>query len=295
MSNNNRTIGIDVLSDEEFYAMKDKEEKERFLDNLLSAQESSTRRMGFSVKSVKPKEEKPSKKIPKLDSHATEEPSRKSSVFRRKAYESGIFDDSEWGALLDRIDEINGDSPIEDVTGDEIHKFGKTVLDTLGPVSQDEAPSRYDNMFKRELAMYSEILRDTNRQAKAVQKKIDDMSKKSTYGVSKYYADMVEQLNSLNNTKVTIVKQMADLRSKIEDFKLKQLKTEGATEQGVDELVDQYYKTIMNGGRAEFISKSLMSQSPYDSDQDTYQSMISGNYHDDSGAIPKAEFTCITA
>ena len=46
----------------------------------------------------------------------------------------------------------------------------------------------------------------------------------------------------------------------------------------------------MNGGRAEFISKSLMSQSPYDSDQDTYQSMVSGDYQDDSGKLPKAQF-----
>lgn len=279
-------IEIEVLSDEEFYEMKEREDKEKFLNSLMGASKSS-KKMGFSVKSMKTskKEEESSSS----DDDFTEE----RSLFRKNDYKSGRFDDDEWAALLDKFDNMEP-SPIDDVTGYEIENFGKRALESLGSVSsKDDDPSvRYDSMYKKEHAMYAEILRDVNAQTRSVAAKLKSMSdKKSGYGVSKYYSELIEQFNSLNNTKMNIVKNMADLKTKVEDFRLKRIRVEGDVgEQTVDDLVDQYYKTIMNGGRAEFMSKSLMSQSPYDSDRETYQTMLSDGYQNDSGQAPRASF-----
>lgn len=283
-----RHIEIEILSDEEFYDMKEKQEKEKFLDSLMGASRSS-RKMGFSSKSLR-SSKKPKEELVKEETADKE----KSSIFRRKDYADGKFNDEEWSALLGKFDELEP-SPIDDVTEYEIETFGKRALESLGSASsKDDDPStRYDSMYKKELAMYSEILRDVNTQTRSVAAKLKSMSdKKGSYGVSKYYSELIEQYNSLNNTKMNLVKNMADLKTKIEDFRLKRLKAEGdaGLEQGVDELVDQYYKTIMNGGRAEFMSKSLMSQSPYESDREMYQTMISEDYQSESGKVPRASF-----
>lgn len=283
-------IEIEVLSDEEFYEMRERQEKEKFLDSLMGASKSS-KKMGFTVKSLR-SSKKDNNEVEEVD---TEDKSvEQDSTFRRKDYKSGRFDDDEWYALLDRFDQMEP-SPIDNVTDYEIESFfGKNALESLGTVSskEDDPSTRYDNMYKKELAMYSEILKDVNVQTRSVASKLKSMSdKKSSYGVSKYYSELIEQYNSLNNTKMNLVKNMADLKTKIEDFRLKRLKAEGDTgEQTVDELVDQYYKRIMNGGRAEFMSKSLMSQSPYDSDREMYDNILSDGYQTDSGQAPRASF-----
>ena len=284
----NSVISMDILTDEEFYTMKDKEQKEQFLNRLLSASEISNRKMGFSVKSLNKHAD--SEEVTEVKDK--KKPSaKKDSIFRRTAYESGEFDDEKWNDLLDRLDEMES-SPIDDVTDDEIRGFGRKALETLGPTADDaDEPTRYDNMYKKELAMYAEILRDTNAQTRTVSAKLKSMTSKSTSGVSKYYSDLLEQYNSLNKTKVDVVKAMAELKTKVEDFRLKKLKSDGPIERGVDELVDQYYNRIMNGGRAEFMSRSLLSQSPYDSDKTMYQDIVSGDYESSDGAkIPRATF-----
>ena len=282
-------VEIEVLSDEEFYAMRERMEKEKFLDSLLGASKTS-RKMGFSVKSLRSSNKDKPDEVRSTDD---DKPLEKSSMFRKKDYTNGRFGDDEWAALLDKFDQIEP-SPIDDVTDYEIESFGKRALESLGSISStEEDPStRYDTMYKKELAMYAEILKDVNAQTRNVAQKLKSMSdKKSSYGVSKYYSELIEQYNSLNNTKMNLVKNMADLKTKIEDFRLKRLRVEGDVgEQTVDDLVDQYYKTIMNGGRAEFMSKSLMSQSPYDSDREMYQTILSEGYQPESGPAPRASF-----
>ena len=289
MGQEKRHIEIEIMSDEEFYDMREKQEKEKFLDSLMGASKTS-RKMGFSVKSIRSNSNKP----PEENNSESEPVKEKSSLFHRRDYVNGRFSDAEWDALLDKFDQMEP-SPIEDVTDYEIENFGKRALESLGSMSSvDDNPSaRYDNMYKKELAMYAEILKDVNAQTRSVASKLKSMSdKKSSYGVTKYYSELIEQYNSLNNTKMNLVKNMADLKTKMEDFKLKRLKAEGDVDAqlGVDELVDQYYKTIMNGGRAEFMSKSLMAQSPYDSDREMYQTLISDDYVNESGKQPRASF-----
>ena len=281
-------IGMDIMSDEEFFEMKDREEKERFLDSLLSATESSTKKMGFSVKSLK-----------KNKSESAQEPTKPTSLssgpkFLKSNHITGVLNDEQWDDLLDKIDG-HIDSPIDDVADREISEFGRHALETLGPAAQDDEDplARYDKMFKRELAMYAEILRDINIQTRAVAAKLKTLSNgKSQYGVSKYYSEMIEQYNSLNNTKASVIKNMADLKSKAEDFRLKKIKSDGETgTPDRDELVDQYYKTIMNGGRAEYMSRSMLAQSPYEADRNTYQDIIDGSYEMPEGQqIAKASW-----
>ena len=182
-------IEIEVLSDEEFYEMRERQEKEKFLDSLMGASKSS-KKMGFTVKSLR-SSKKDNNEVEEVD---TEDKSvEQDSTFRRKDYKSGRFDDDEWYALLDRFDQMEP-SPIDNVTDYEIESFfGKNALESLGTVSskEDDPSTRYDNMYKKELAMYSEILKDVNVQTRSVASKLKSMSdKKSSYGVSKYYSEL---------------------------------------------------------------------------------------------------------
>lgn len=281
-------IGIDVIPDQEFYDMVDKREKEDFFNKLMSASENTMRKTGFSVKSMK--------KDPPKHTKSKEEPEQKqpkrSSLFRRSNHENGVFDDDRWVSFLDELDQ-NDKSPIDEVTDHEIHEFGRRAINSLGDVSEqeDDPCTRYDKMFKKEIAMYAEILKDVNAQTRSVAAKLKSLSNgKGQYGISKYYSDMLEQFNSLTKTKVDTIKGMTDLKAKAEDFKLKYIKTDGTEAPDTDELVNQYYNAIMSGGRAEYMSRSLLSQSPYPSDRETYDSIIDGSYdqRDDQSPVPKA-------
>lgn len=279
-------IGIDEMTDEEFFAMRDKKEKEDFFDSLLSASESSVKQMGFSVKSMK-KKNSSNTATPKEDT--SKHSIGKQSIFRKSDHATGEFDDDKWNQFLDALDDRES-SPIDNVTDHEIHEFGKRALEMLGSDSsqEEDAEHRYDKMFKKEIAMYAEILKDVNSQTRIVATKLKSLSNgKGQYGVSKYYSDMLEQFNALTKTKVDTVKNMADLKSKAEDFKLKHIKSLGDDGQlGTDELVDQYYNSIMNGGRAEFMSRSLLSQSPYESDREKYDQIINGTYDNPNSDMP---------
>lgn len=284
-----KSIGMEIMSDEEFFEMKDREEKERFFDSLISASGSSTKKMGFSVKSMKKQEDNK-----KAESKQPEKRQTKGrSIFRRSEHEDGEFDDNRWNSLLDKIEELHN-SPIDDVTDQEIHDFGRKALESLSgrDVEDDDPTSRYEKMFKKEIAMYAEILKDVNAQTRIVATKLKTLSAgKGQYGVSKYFSDMLEQYNSLNNTKITAVSKMADLKAKSEDFRLKSIKSEVEEERTVDELVDQYYGSVMNGGRAEFMNRSLLSQSAHESDREVYDSVTSGTYEYPEGQkIAKASW-----
>lgn len=283
---------MEILSDEEFYEMKEAQEKEDFFKKLTKATSSSTKKMGFSVKSMK---ESPSKSRQQTKTSENRLNITSDPIFRKSEHSNGVFDDKNWTKFLNELDELSfsDHSPIDDITHHEIDEFAKKVSFKLSEddVVEEDADKKYSKMFKKETAMYAEILKEVNMQTRMVVDKIKSYSQKNQQGISKYFSDMLEQYNSLTNTKITTVKNMADLKAKAEDFRLKHVKTEGEADLGVDEIVAQYYNNVMNGGRADYMSRAFLSQSPYEEDQRKYKSIVDGSYEPPEGQqVARAEW-----
>lgn len=229
-----------IMSDEEFQEYHAKKRKEKLLNDMIAATKSP-----FSVKNVKPTKRVVS--VGKGELMPIEEPISKESS------KPSLLNDSDWSAILEKASEFTP-SPITEITKNEMGEFR---LDDIG-VREEEAS--YYKMFKKEQAMLAEILKDVSEQSKSVSNKLKDMiSKSSGYGgVSKTYPDLVNAVNSLNSTRLNIIKEMATIKKNIADMDYRKSKDSGSSEVGAtnEEIADNFYKQIVNN-RKGFIDSAM--------------------------------------
>lgn len=265
-----RTQEIYVMTDKEFYEMKRKEQKAKILGDLITATKKDAK--SFSVKQI-------------------DDPDKKKSIEKKQNSISDYMDsikdepvtDEDWENLMMAVSDDTFDaSPITDITDENMVGYRLASKD-----GEDD----YDSMFKKEQAMLAEVLKEVNGQTKILNKKLKDLTSKSSYsGVSKYYSDMLNASNGLNSTKLSIIKTMSDLKTKQEEFKLKRSKLNPEQEMDNDTLVDQYYKSIINGGRAEFVNRAMSGYSPLPSDHDIFNNPTQENDQIQQGTVKRAAF-----
>lgn len=243
---------IIVLSDEEFYEMKNKDKRQAFLDELEKMSKPSNRRDTFTVKNIKKEDPEESK----------------------KEHSEMYFDDdkinpedSDWGSFVTDLMDINH-SPIESVTDESILSF------QLDPDIVEPDDNKYSNVFKKEIAMLSEVLKDVKAHGTRVDSALKKMniggkgSSSRVTGVPKGYSDLVEAYNSINTTKIQVIKAMSDLKSKQVDWQFKDKANSPASSESVDSIVDSYYKRIIGGGTQNFIAGSANQYQPADFEYD---------------------------
>ena len=194
-----RTQEVYVRTDKEFYEMKRKEQKAKILGDLITATKKDAK--SFSVKQI-------------------DDPDKKKSIEKKQNSISDYMDsikdepvtDEDWENLMMAVSDDTFDaSPITDITDENMVGYRLASKD-----GEDD----YDSMFKKEQAMLAEVLKEVNGQTKILNKKLKDLTSKSSYsGVSKYYSDMLNASNGLNSTKLSIIKTMSDLKTKQEEFK----------------------------------------------------------------------------
>ena len=233
-----------VLSDEEFYEYKNKEKRKDFLRELESMSK-STPSKSFSVKNVK-KEETPKKEQKREDSISS--------------YMLSDVDDeelkSDWGDFVTDLESYSA-SPIESITDENIVGF------QLDPSIVDNDLNKYSDVFKKELAMLSEVLKDVKAHGTRVDGALKKMniggkgSSSRVTGIPKGYSDLVEAYNSINTTKIQVIKAMSDLRSKQIDWQFKDKANNPSESESVDNIADMYYKKIVSGGANNFIANSM--------------------------------------
>jgi hypothetical protein len=231
-----------ILSDEEFYEMKNRDKRQNFLEELEKMTK-PVRGGSFSVKDVKkePKIEAPKESEFIADYHPSE----------------GMVDreNSDWAGFVSDLSGFEL-SPIESVTDERITGF---QLDTSITEPDD---NKYSNVFKKELAMLSEVLKDVKAHGARVDSTLKKMnvggkgSSSRTTGIPKGYSDLVEAYNSINTTKIQVIKAMSDLRSKQIDWQFKDKATHPENAESVDSIADMYYKRIIGGGTQNFIASS---------------------------------------
>lgn len=257
-------LDFTILSDEEFY----NREKQNKRDNFLSELEKMSKPIkgkSFSIKNLQSSDEpKEDKKDDKSLSDFMNEPP--------------VVDENieEWGEFVGGLQEL-AISPIDDIANENITYF------QLSSDNADPEDNKYSNVFKKELAMLSEVLKDVKIHGTRVNNELKKMgvtakgtSSRAT-GVPKGYSDLVEAYNSINTSKVQIIKTMSDLKSKQMEWSIKEKANQTSESESTDNIADMYYKKIINGGTNNFIKNSLSS---YETANFDYEPITDGESSD---------------
>lgn len=234
---------IYIMSDEEYAQMKIEEEgekKESFLDSLMEASKSNHK---FTTKGMKKKSEE--KKLSLKDKN---EDILMSSLSIPDRIDDTLSDEA-WNSMMQQFDEI---SPIDDITGEERYGYRR----------RGGNEDRFDAMFKKEKSMLSDVLSELQKRSKIVNTKINSMTGKGAYGVSKNFVELVESSVSLDKAKLDTIKEMINIKAKAEDLRIKDKKMNPdiSEENGVDAVADAFYKQIIAGNNKDFLQNTL---SPY--------------------------------
>lgn len=238
-----------ILTDEEFYEKQKKDARSDFLKELEQMSK-PTKKQSFSIKELSDTDRTPEKKLSKK-----EDDDSLSSYMSKSKGMAGL-NDEDWG---DFVEDLSGFelSPIESVTDENISGFqlDSDIIDPDG--------NKYDKVFKKELAMLSEVLKDVKAHGTRVNNVLKKMNvggkgtSSRTTGVPKGYSDLVEIYNGINNTKVQVIKAMTDLKSKQMDWTFKDKANNPQETESVDNIADMYYKKIISGGTKNFIQNSM--------------------------------------
>lgn len=226
---------VRLMSDEEFNAMTIKENKSSFLNSLTSASSTSK---GFSAKRIRERNEKKSEQNKSLSTFSLDNPAM--DIPERVDY----IDDERWEELLQKFDEI---SPIDDIT-DEERSYYRRKTDG----------DKFDELFKKERSMLSDVLTDIQKRSKLINARINSMSGKGSYGVSKNFVELVDAGTGMDKAKLDVIKAMADLKKTATDLRMKEMKNNPVTnDESNDTIADKFYKSIIGGGSQKFIQSSI--------------------------------------
>lgn len=152
-----------------------------------------------------------------------------------------------WDKIMSKYEDM---SPIDDITRDGMLSYKRRG-----------DGDKYDTMFNKELSMLNEVLSSLNTASKIVDKKISlykDKGKTSSGGTMKSFSEIITAQNSLQQTKMQAIKSMADIKKSAEDLRMKNGKINPEIEEDNDSIADNFYKSIINGGRDNFV-KNVMS------------------------------------
>lgn len=216
--------------------------KDDFLSKLMEASKPSDNKPSFSTSGIRRRNKNKSNRISSEDDSSLMNLSEGSLSFGR------IKDDETWDKLMDRFNDID---PIDDITSEDKLRYRKRVRGK----EQDE----YDVMFDKEHSMYNEVLEGLNQRSKIINERIKSMTGgKRTFGVSKGLNDLIENANSIDTTKMNVIKNIADLKKTAFDMRMKQYKiTPPEVEETVDSIADKFYKQIVSGSSNDFIQSSM--------------------------------------
>lgn len=149
--------------------------------------------------------------------------------------------------IYDTIDNWE-DEYHEDIT-DKLSRKGKRTY-----TKEEENP--YKKEFAEELSLYYELLEDSNKLCKKLDKKFDTMEKSKTKGVSKYTTDIINAMLSANTNKLQTIKEITTLKKTICELNIKKDKN-SPQQQGdgsLESAANQYFSQIMSVGRNNFIT-----------------------------------------
>lgn len=246
---------ISFMSDDEFIEYKQQEEKRKFLEDLQNSSRQGI--TSFSVKQLKNK--------PKDETVEEDEKSEITSLedVIQTTDSVRVIPDNIWETMLEQFEEMD---PIDEISDTGRFLYRRRDTDDVS------------NQFKNELSILHDLLKQSKTYGKMVEKRITArdaaMKKGKSAGIGKYDIELFEISNNMISTQLSITAKMADIRTKIEDIKLKQLKNNPPEDTSNETLANQYYAQLM-GNRGAFIT--AMNGGVNDSLIQTTDNMISSN------------------
>lgn len=185
-------------------------------------------------------------------------------------YTQDLFDDIETeqkSYTLDQLidDELYDENP--DGMPDEFdgiideNRKGYTKLKT------DE--NAYKKEFAAELTLLYNLLDETSKFGKELERKYNSLENSKVRGISKYTNELAETILSSKQNKLNILKEISGIKKTISDLKIK---TEGKNKAGTDggasseAIAAQYLKGILQYGRQNFV-KNLTTNPPIQEDE----------------------------
>lgn len=149
---------------------------------------------------------------------------------------------------------MNGDL-LEDediVDSDDIIRNGKNAYE-----NRKKDVNEFKKEFNDELTILYDLLQTTNNVGNTVEQQYRAIEKSRTRGVSKYSNDLLANLNSITQTRMSIVRDIFNIKKSAIDFKLKdeKLKKDNAPEGSSSiNLTAAKYMTDVLGHRNEFLT-----------------------------------------
>lgn len=227
--------GIYIMTDKEFKELQARLRREETLNRLLQVakdKESSASIAKSSKRAVPSKKQEKEKEVVRM-SDALDE------LMQEDWSEEFI-----WDRLLPSS--IDSDDTIEESADNNIYdyRFGQVVEDR----------EEYADIFKSEIAMVSKVLKDVNQISKQAMQQLAAYNRKSSAGaMSKTYADTLSAVIQAQKARTDAIKMISDLKAKQADLVMKARKDNPKAEITVDDTVAQFYASIMDGGRNEFV------------------------------------------
>lgn len=252
-------LEIKVLTDEEFEEREKARKRDAILKELQDMTSPSKKPSGSKSFSIK--DFTPSPKIKKKN----EEPTDYASMVTDGNYHQVKITD-DWDQFMANIDNANIEftpSPIDDTTTRTIFKgfqLDEEIVDG----------DKFSKVFTKELAMLAEVLKEVKHHGTNIRKQLENIFGKPggkgsgarASGITKNLADLVNTYNGIHLTEVNIIREMANLKAKQVDWSLKDKKDNSETQETVEGVADQFYKSIMNGNSAAFIQKGTTGFTP---------------------------------
>lgn len=234
--------GIYVMSDEEYEEMLKQEaakelkkDRSSFMDrlSLATAKKSKT----FSAKRYHTSESSNTtkKSDPELsmDTPELQLPEKMANL-----------DDEDWDKMMEAFDDL---SPIDDITQTERERYRRR-----------SSGDKFDDMFKKEQSMLSEVLKDLQTRSKIINQYVKEFGgKKSVRGISKTFAEILETGNATDTAKMNVISKMVDVKKTIQDMRLKEQKARPEEDESVDSMADKFYRSIMSGSVQNFMQSSI--------------------------------------
>lgn len=184
--------------------------------------------------------------------------------------------DEEWDRFIDQIETAAIDdldsSPVDNATTENIMGFWEP----------EESDDPYADLFKDEIAMVSEVLKELKEQGKLVSQRLKSMTGKGAGGgAPKSFSDLVSASSSLQSTKLSAIDKIAGWKLKRAELQLKAKKDNPDVEENVDALVDQYYGRFLSGDRRQYIANAMAAANP---DGDDSNPLLDQSYDDSDDA-----------
>lgn len=115
--------------------------------------------------------------------------------------------------------------------------------------------NQYKKEFAEEVTMLYDLLDEINKFSKELEKRYKDSSGSRVRGTSKYINDLIISILNSKNSKLNVIKEIANIKKLIEDFKLKADSKAAKSEEGKSQeaTAAMYLKNLLNYGRNNFI------------------------------------------